>query len=205
MKFTKEKLIKHAEGLIESQRQCIAGANDPDNIRTYEMDIAVVEVALNALSKPESAHSSVIAEQLEHVLSGMEVTDHQRAIISCAVDRLNKNAEVQQTPPAPVSVPDIKWPEEKFCPAEYAGSQLWEETEIWNKAIDACKAACRAAIEAETREIIYRLYPPERPEFDNVGMTYPGYDIKHDDPERYAKLFRRIKRLVERSMEVRDA
>ncbi|EOD8838354.1 DUF3850 domain-containing protein [Enterobacter hormaechei] len=49
-------------------------------------------------------------------------------------------------PPAPVSVTDIKWPEEKFCPAEYAGSQLWEETEIWNKAIDACKAACRAAM-----------------------------------------------------------
>lgn len=51
-----------------------------------------------------------------------------------------------KTEPAPVSVPDIKWPEEKFCPAEYAGSQLWEETEIWNKAIDACKAACRAAM-----------------------------------------------------------
>ncbi len=49
-------------------------------------------------------------------------------------------------PPAPVSVTDIKWPEEKFCPAEYAGSQLWEETEILNKAIDACKAACRAAM-----------------------------------------------------------
>ena len=54
--------------------------------------------------------------------------------------------EVYATPPAPVSVTDIKWPEEKFCPAEYAGSQLWEETEIWNKAIDACKAACRAAM-----------------------------------------------------------
>lgn len=104
--FTKEQLIKHAEELIESQRQCIPGANDPDNIRTYEMDIAVAEVALNALSKPESAHSSVIAEQLEHVLSGMEVTDHQRAIISCAVDRLNKTAEIlQKAPTAPVSVP----------------------------------------------------------------------------------------------------
>ena len=54
--------------------------------------------------------------------------------------------EVYAAPPAPVSVADIKWPEEKFCPAEYAGSQLWEETEIWNKAIDACKAACRAAM-----------------------------------------------------------
>lgn len=106
MTFTKEQLIEHAEGLIESQRQCIPGANDPDNIRTYEMDIAVVEVALNTLTTPELAHSSVIAEQLAHVLSGLEVTDHQRAIISCAVDRLNKTAEaLQKAPPAPV-VPD---------------------------------------------------------------------------------------------------
>ncbi len=58
----------------------------------------------------------------------------------------------------------------------------------------------RAAVEAEVRTIIYKLYPPEKPEFDNIGMTYPGYDIKHDDPDRYAKLFRRIKRLVERSI-----
>jgi len=107
MTFTKEQLIEHAKGLIESQRQCIPGANDPDNIRTYEMDIAVVEVALNTLTTPELAHSSVIAEQLAHVLSGMEVTDHQRAVISCAVDRLNKTAEVlQQAPPAPMAVPD---------------------------------------------------------------------------------------------------
>lgn len=56
-------------------------------------------------------------------------------------------------PPAPVSVTDIKWPEEKFCPAEYAGSQLWEETEIWNKAIDACKAACRAAMLQRTEPV----------------------------------------------------
>ncbi|MGX5067683.1 DUF551 domain-containing protein [Enterobacter sp. UPMP2076] len=106
--FTKEQLIEHAEGLIESQRQCIPGANDPDNIRTYEMDIAVVEVALIALTTPESEHSSVIAEQLAHVLSGVDVTDHQRAVISCAVDRLNKTAEVlQKAPPAPVSDEDL--------------------------------------------------------------------------------------------------
>jgi len=49
-----------------------------------------------------TAHSSIIAEQLAHVLSGMDVTDHQRAIINCAVDRLNKNAEeIQQKTAAP--------------------------------------------------------------------------------------------------------
>lgn len=52
-------------------------------------------------------HNSVIAEQLAHVLSGMDVTDHQRAIINCAVDRLNKNAEVIQQKPAYSEVPEL--------------------------------------------------------------------------------------------------
>lgn len=36
-------------------------------------------------------------------------------------------------------------PEYKFCPAEHQGSLLWSETEVWNKAIDASKAAIEAA------------------------------------------------------------
>ncbi|HHR1436990.1 TPA: hypothetical protein ACS3J7_001432 [Klebsiella oxytoca] len=46
----------------------------------------------------------------------------------------------------------VKMPAERFCPAEYAGSQLWSETEVWNKAITACADALRAAgikVEAE--------------------------------------------------------
>ena len=38
----------------------------------------------------------------------------------------------------------VKLPAERFCPAEYAGSQLWSETEVWNKAITACADALRA-------------------------------------------------------------
>lgn len=40
---------------------------------------------------------------------------------------------------------EVKLPAEKFCPAEYAGSQLWEETEIWNKAVQSCEDAIRTA------------------------------------------------------------
>lgn len=77
---------------------------------------------------------------------------------------------------------------------------------VWHSSIKGRRyLSRRAAIDAETRAIIYRLYPPEKPEFDNVGMTYPGYDIKHDDHERYEKLHRRIKRLIERSAEARNA
>ena len=46
----------------------------------------------------------------------------------------------------------VKLPAERFCPAEYAGSQLWSETEVWNKAITACADALRAdgiKVEAE--------------------------------------------------------
>lgn len=40
---------------------------------------------------------------------------------------------------------EVMLPAEKFCPSEYAGSQYWEETEVWNKAISACAVAIRAA------------------------------------------------------------
>ncbi|ECO0901454.1 ead/Ea22-like family protein [Salmonella enterica subsp. enterica serovar Newport] len=39
---------------------------------------------------------------------------------------------------------EVTLPAEKFCPSEYAGSQYWEETEVWNKAISACAVAVRA-------------------------------------------------------------
>lgn len=46
----------------------------------------------------------------------------------------------------------VKLRAERFCPAEYAGSQLWSETEVWNKAITACADELRASgikVEAE--------------------------------------------------------
>lgn len=52
-------------------------------------------------------HNSVIAEQLTHILSVMTVTDHQRAVISCAVDRLNKNVDtICQLSKADCKLPD---------------------------------------------------------------------------------------------------
>ncbi|WP_281083935.1 ead/Ea22-like family protein [Klebsiella quasivariicola] len=45
----------------------------------------------------------------------------------------------------------VKLPAERFCPAEYAGSQLWSEVEAWNKAISACsKALAEAGIHDES-------------------------------------------------------
>ncbi|EJW5855394.1 hypothetical protein OCK20_001999 [Escherichia coli] len=39
---------------------------------------------------------------------------------------------------------EVALPAEKFCPAEHAGSLLWTETEVWNRAISACVVAIRA-------------------------------------------------------------
>ncbi len=55
-------------------------------------------------------------------------------------------------PPLDSESRTVKLPAERFCPAEYAGSQLWSETEVWNKAITACADALRAdgiKVEAE--------------------------------------------------------
>lgn len=48
--FTREQLIAHAEETIEAQRLCIPGTIDHDIIRTYKMDIAVLEIALSSLA-----------------------------------------------------------------------------------------------------------------------------------------------------------
>lgn len=48
--FTREQLIAHAEETIEAQRLCIPGTIDHDIIRTYKMDIAVLEIALVSLA-----------------------------------------------------------------------------------------------------------------------------------------------------------
>ncbi|WP_227697930.1 MULTISPECIES: hypothetical protein [unclassified Raoultella] len=87
----------------------------------------------------KTAHSSVIAEQLAHVLSGMEVTDHQRAVISCAVDRLNNVAQLLQLSPSALLVPEI---------LDYQGAkELYnylmteEETNATVNGWNACRAA----------------------------------------------------------------
>lgn len=106
--FTKEQLIEQAKISIERYSKAVVGFPRHLNVA---MDLELARIALASLeAEPvvENVHSSVIAEQLAHVLSGMKVTSHERAVINCAVDRLNKNAEVQQTQPAPASLPDEK-------------------------------------------------------------------------------------------------
>ncbi|WP_159186012.1 hypothetical protein [Klebsiella pneumoniae] len=67
-------------------------------------------------------------------------------------DQLIEALEKAQQRIAELESRTVKLPAERFCPAEYAGSQLWSETEVWNKAITACADELRAAgikVEAE--------------------------------------------------------
>lgn len=86
------------------------------------------------------AHSSVIAEQLANILSDMKVTDHQRAVISCAVDRLNNVAHLLQLSPSALLVPEIL----DYQGAKELYNYLMTEEEI-NATVNAWNA-CRAAM-----------------------------------------------------------
>ena len=94
----------------------------------------------------KTAHSSVIAEQLAHVLSGLKVTDHQRAVISCAVDRLNNVAQLLQLSPSALLVPEIL----DYQGAKELYNYLMTEEEI-NATVNGWNA-CRAAMLQELKK-----------------------------------------------------
>lgn len=85
-------------------------------------------------------HHSIIAEQLAHVLSNMDATDHQRAVISCAVDRLNKVSQLLQFSPSALLVPEML----DYQGAKELYNYLMTEEET-NATVNGCNA-CRAAM-----------------------------------------------------------
>lgn len=87
----------------------------------------------------KTAHSSVIAEQLANVLSEMKVTDHQRAVISCAVDRLNNVAQLLQLSPSALLVPEIL--DYQGAKELYSYLMTEEETNATVNGWNACRAA----------------------------------------------------------------
>lgn len=54
-------------------------------------------------------------------------------------------AEAAEKRIADLEAREVTLPAQKCCPAEYAGSVLWSETEVWNQAIYECEKAIRAA------------------------------------------------------------
>lgn len=87
----------------------------------------------SAIDRAESAENNHIDSEC-HVAELEESLRDKQALLESAENRM-----------AELEARAVTLPEEKFCPSEYAGSQYWEETEVWNKAISACDVAIRAA------------------------------------------------------------
>ncbi|MEX4752054.1 hypothetical protein [Enterobacter cloacae] len=144
-------LLEFAREYIESWDLGLAG--DSSLLASAKQAIADSSAQQLAPVSVPDEHNSVIAEQLAHVLSGMDVTDHQRAIINCAVDRLNKNAEVIQQKPVYSEVPEA---------LDYQGAkELYnylmneEETNATVNGWNACRAAMLQGAEPVTTD--YKL------------------------------------------------
>ncbi|MBY7159151.1 hypothetical protein [Enterobacter hormaechei] len=133
--ITKEWLQQKIAGM-EATRDEIPFGLGEDGTNT----LAALRIALASLeADKEYKHHSVIAEQLAHVLSSMDATDHQRAVISCAVDRLNNVSQLLQSSPSALLVPET---------LDYQGAkELYnylmneEETNATVNGWNACRAA----------------------------------------------------------------
>ncbi|MEA4621270.1 hypothetical protein VBQ65_23945 [Klebsiella pneumoniae] len=138
-------LYRHAQPVVEIEPMAEVLSNRPGNDtsaidRALPVGTQLYRHAPPAPVVPETAHSSVVAEQLAHVLSDMKVTDHQRAVISCAVDRLNNVAQLLQLSPSALLVPEIL----DYQGAKELYNYLMTEEEI-NATVNAWNA-CRAAM-----------------------------------------------------------
>lgn len=148
--------------------------NDEERARDLAWDGVKVEpLYLHAQQPvvPETAHSSVIAEQLAHVLSGLKVTDHQRAVISCAVDRLNNVAQLLQLSPSALLVPEIL----DYQGAKELYNYLMTEEEI-NATVNGWNS-CRAAM-LQTKSLTSINPAPDlvslQKKAESIIGNYPG-------------------------------
>ncbi|MGM8949038.1 hypothetical protein [Enterobacter asburiae] len=177
--FTKEQLIASAHARIEFAEMMSSGDLEPLKERTWSIELELARIALASLeAEKEYKHHSVISEQLTHVLSGLDATDHQRAVISCAIDRLNNVAEILQrspsaltAPPAPVSVPDEATPDNiDILASTYAPRGVtfqWDRDEC-NAAADSWNA-CRDAMLQGAEPVTTACKLPDDFDFDRFN------------------------------------
>lgn len=117
-----------------------------------------VEAAEHAAAVDHEAACSLVEEneelkrritEMESKNSNLRIIAHERNELAIRVnlDSINDAVEMDRLHKriAELEAREVMLPAEKFCPSEYAGSQHWEETEVWNKAISACAVAIRAA------------------------------------------------------------
>ncbi|MFU0448452.1 ead/Ea22-like family protein [Pseudocitrobacter faecalis] len=109
--------------------------------------LALVE-ALEARDLTLSArdyHYDQQADRIQSLEKALEAAEQNSDGVAGMAEHYETTISMLKSRIAELEARTVKLPATKFCPAEYAGSQLWEEVEIWNKAIEACDAAIRAA------------------------------------------------------------
>ncbi|PLK37105.1 hypothetical protein [Klebsiella variicola] len=100
---------------------------------------------------PETAWKAQ-QDKIDALVEALEKAQGMEAYWKTQCRGITDHCEELQARIAELESRTVKLPAERFCPAEYAGSQLWSETEVWNKAITACADELRAAgikVEAE--------------------------------------------------------
>lgn len=85
------------------------------------------------------------ADEVLALVEALETKEEQRANWCLMAQKLGDSLDVSERRVAELEARTVTLPEEKFCPSEYAGSQYWEDTEVWNKAISACAVAIHTA------------------------------------------------------------
>ena len=152
--------VEHVAAVLELIGSFEATDIDSDTV-DLRFEIADVDTGSDVSITEYAARGSAIIRMLADISSGLpdgyvlealkniqtenEVARGQLVILQLTLLK-------QQRKIAELESRSVKLPAERFCPAEYAGSQLWSETEVWNKAITACADALRAdgiKVEAE--------------------------------------------------------
>ncbi|MDZ5910421.1 hypothetical protein U4L52_24585 [Klebsiella pneumoniae] len=113
-------------------------------------------VALNAWDDATSKFMELVDNDELNIISGLlealEKANGMETYWKTQCRGITDHCEELQARIAELESRTVKLPAERFCPAEYAGSQLWSETEVWNKAITACAdALCAAGIKVEAK------------------------------------------------------
>ncbi|EGL8404516.1 ead/Ea22-like family protein [Salmonella enterica] len=134
----KEVTLAHA--VEKRDAEFIAAANPAtmlalldENLQLQREKDAIEAVALALRDDMRDAR-----EKLEAAERRIAETDQRNAELTARIEPMDRRI-------AELEAREVTLPAEKFCPSEYAGSQYWEETEVWNKAISACAVAVRAA------------------------------------------------------------
>ncbi|MHC9460931.1 hypothetical protein ACY0JB_25545 [Klebsiella pneumoniae] len=144
--------VEHVAAVLELIGSFEATAIDSDTV-DLRFEIADVDTGSDVSITEYAARGSAIIRMLTgisselpdgYVLEALKNTQTENELARGQLVILQRTLLNQQRKIAELESRTVKLPAERFCPAEYAGSQLWSETEVWNKAITACADALRA-------------------------------------------------------------